>query len=205
MSTEPDPKPDLTSEASETESDAPTTEDAPQRELTPEEQLAQAAQKQQEYLNLAHRAQADLENYRKRVNREREEEKRFANQGLVTELLTVLDNLNLALESAKQSGESGPLVSGVAMVESLFRDVLRRYNVERMEDLIGQEFDPALHQALLRQPTADYPPHTIVAVLKHGYRLHDRVLRPADVAVAAPPVETTSGNEESDNSKNEGE
>src|SRR5205814_7266097 len=103
-------------------------------------------------------------------------------------LLPVLDNLERATVAAKQANETGPLVQGVAMVLTQLRDLLRRHGITPIEAL-GQSFNPNLHQAVLQQPTKEHPPFTVVNVLEQGYTLHDRVLRPASVAVAVAPPE----------------
>jgi molecular chaperone GrpE len=148
--------------------------------------LQSAEQKRDEYLDLAKRTQADFENYQKRMQRDRATELRFAQAPLATDLLGALDNLERATAAAEKAGEKGPLVQGVAMVHSQLLDVLRRHGVTRMEAL-GQPFDPNLHQAVMQQPSKDHPPMTVVLVLESGYLIHDRVLRPARVAVSVAP------------------
>jgi molecular chaperone GrpE len=148
----------------------------------------QAAEKERDqYLELAQRARADFENYQKRKERDLATERRFAQRPLAEDLLGALDNLERATAAAEKAGEKGPLVQGVAMVHSQLLDVLRRHGVTRMEAL-GQPFDPNLHQAVMQQPSKDHPPMTVVLVLEPGYLIHDRVLRPARVAVSSPPA-----------------
>ena len=101
----------------------------------------------------------------------------------VFDLLPVLDNLERTLGAAKQAGESGPLVQGVAMVQNQFLDLLKRYGITRI-DAEGKPFDPNVHQAVMQQETKDKPPNTVLQVLEHGYMNHDRVLRPAKVIVS---------------------
>jgi molecular chaperone GrpE len=105
---------------------------------------------------------------------------------MALELLPILDNFERAMEAAKQAGETGPLVQGVALVQNQILDAFRRQGITRM-DALGQHFDPHLHQAVMQQPTTTSEPNTIVQVLEHGFMLHDRVLRPASVAVACRP------------------
>ncbi len=150
--------------------------------------LQAAEQARNQYLDLATRTKADFENYQKRMQRDLATERRFAQAPLASDLLGVLDNLERATAAAEKVGEKGPLVQGVAMVHSQFLDVLRRHGVTRMEAQ-GQPFDPNLHQAVLQQPTKDQPPMTVVQVLEPGYLIHDRVLRPARVAVSVAPPE----------------
>jgi molecular chaperone GrpE len=94
----------------------------------------------------------------------------------------MLDNLDRALLAARQSGETGPLVQGVGMVQSQTLDALKRHGITRI-DSQDQPFDPNLHQAVMQQPS-DKPPNTVLQVLEQGYMLHDRVLRPARVIVS---------------------
>jgi molecular chaperone GrpE len=150
-------------------------------------QLQAAEQARDEYLAQAKRARADFENYQKRAARDQAQEKKYAIAGLAVDLLGALDNLERATAAAEQAGEQGPLVQGVALVHTMFLDALRRHGVTRIEAQ-DQPFDPNLHQAVIQVPTADKPPMTIVQVLEPGYLLHDRILRPARVGVAAPPT-----------------
>jgi molecular chaperone GrpE len=119
------------------------------------------------------------------VQRDLAEERRHAHAPFARELLPVLDNLQRALEAARQQGETGPLVQGVALVQSQLRDVFARFGITPI-DALGQPFDPNLHEAVMQVPRDDVAPGTVVQVLEPGYRLHERVLRPARVAVAAP-------------------
>lgn len=144
-----------------------------------------AEQKRDEYLDLLQRTKAEFENYQKRNQREREQERRFWHAPLARDLLPVIDNLERATEAAKKAGETGPLVQGVALVQNQLVDMLRRHGITRIEAL-GKPFDPNLHQAVMQQPSADQPPQTVLQVLEQGFMIHDRVLRPAAVVVAAP-------------------
>ena len=129
------------------------------------------------------RAQADFENYRKRVRRERDEERQFANQPLIMDLLSVVDNLQRALDAGGQASSDG-LSEGVRMVAAQIKDVLRQHNCEQIPAL-GQPFDPHLHEAVGQQPAGDKPPGTVLVEVQGGWKLHDRVIRPAHVIVAA--------------------
>jgi molecular chaperone GrpE len=149
-------------------------------------QLQSAEQKRDEYLDLAQRTRADFENYQKRMQRDLATERRFAQTPLAADLLPALDNLERATAAAEQAGEKGPLVQGVAMVHAQLLDILRRHGVTRIEAL-GQPFDPNLHQAVMQQPSKEHPPMTVVTVMEQGYMIHDRVLRPARVAVSTAP------------------
>ncbi len=149
------------------------------------ESLRTRAQERDQFLNLLQRTRADFENYQKRNQREREQERRYYHGAFAQDLLPVLDNLERATFSARQVGETGPLVQGVALVLNQLLDLLRRHGVTPI-DAEGKPFDPNLHQAVMQQPTDDVPPHTVTQVLEKGFVIHDRVLRPARVAVSVP-------------------
>jgi molecular chaperone GrpE len=129
------------------------------------------------------RTQAELENYRRRVAREMEQERRYAAMPLLRDLLPVLDNVNRAIEAAEQSDGGGGLLEGFRMVASQLEDVLRRHDCVRIEAL-DQPFDPNFHEAITQQPSGDVPPNTVIHVAQTGYQLHDRVVRPSQVIVS---------------------
>jgi molecular chaperone GrpE len=136
-----------------------------------------------QFLDLLKRTQAEFENYQKRNQREREQERRYWYGPLGLDLLPVLDNLERALAAAKQANETGPLVQGVNMVLAQFLDLLKRHGITPIEAQ-GQPFDPHQHQAVMQHPSNEVPPNTVTQVLERGFMLHDRVLRPAKVAVS---------------------
>jgi molecular chaperone GrpE len=150
-------------------------------------QLRDAEQKRDDNLQLAQRMRADLENYQKRTQRDLAVERRYAQMPLAADLLGPLDNLERATAVAQQAGDKGALAQGVTMVVAQVLDVLRRHGVTRI-DALGKELDPNVHQAVMQQPTTEYPPGTVSQVLESGYLFHDRVLRPARVAVAVEPA-----------------
>jgi len=152
------------------------------------DRLAAVEKERDQYLALAQRTQADFENYQQRVKRDQAAERRYAVGPLALDLLSALDNLDRALAAAKEAGDKGPLAQGIGMVQSQLLDALRRHGIVRIEAL-GQPFDPNLHEAMLEQPTRDAAPRSVVLVLEQGYTIHDRVLRPARVAVAVAPKE----------------
>lgn len=132
------------------------------------------------------RLTADLDALRRRAQREKEEAERYGVEKLLLELIPVLDNLERAQKHA-QLGEQG-LAEGVEMTHRMFVDALRRFGIESFS-AVGQAFDPALHEAVELRPTSEHPPNTVVEEMVRGYRLHDRLVRPAMVCVAAPPTE----------------
>jgi molecular chaperone GrpE len=150
------------------------------------ERTATLQQERDEFRNLLQRTRADFENYQKRSQRDLAQERRYWNSGLALELLPILDNFERAVAAAKQAGETGPLVQGVAMVQAQLRDVLKRHGVSSI-DALGKPFNPDLHQAVMQQPSSEYPPNTVLQVLEEGFMIHDRVLRPARVIVSTAP------------------
>jgi molecular chaperone GrpE len=145
--------------------------------------LRKKAAERDQYLDLAQRARAEFENYQKRNQREREQERQFMVGQFVLDILPVLDNIERATAAAMQAGEKGPLVQGVGLVQQQFLDLLKRYDVTRIQ-AEGKPFDASLHHALVHQPAADKPPNTVIQVVEPGYLHKDRVLRTAKVVVA---------------------
>ncbi len=145
-------------------------------------ELESLRKKAAEYLELAQRTRAEFENYQKRIQKDREQERRYMYGEFLRDLLPVLDNLERATSAAQHAGEKGPLVEGVAMVQNQFLELFKRYGVTRIEAM-DKPFDPHLHQAVMQQ-AADKPTNTIVQVLENGYLVQDRVLRPAKVIVS---------------------
>ncbi len=128
------------------------------------------------------RSEAEMDNLRRRTRRELEENAKFANQRLLVDLMEVVDNLQRALGVANQAAE-GALVAGVQMVAVQFEDVLKRHGCERVPT-VGQAFDPNVHEAI-QMVACESAAGSIVQEVRSGYRLHDRLIRPAQVIVAA--------------------
>jgi molecular chaperone GrpE len=150
--------------------------------------LRQAEEQARENLDRWQRAQADLSNFRRRTQFEREEQEKYATASLVAALLPVLDSFDRAWQSLPGQLRRLTWLSGVAMIHSQLRGTLERIGLTEIE-AEGQPFDPTVHEAVDREE-GDGPPH-VVAVLQAGYRLHDRVLRP--VLVKAGPKPKDSG------------
>lgn len=129
------------------------------------------------------RTLADFDNFRKRSERERQELRRYALLEPMRELLTVADNLDLALSA---QGSADDLKRGVEMIQRQMRELLRRFGVTEVA-AVGQPFDPTVHEAVSREESADVKAPTVTAELRRGYRMHDRLLRPSMVKVAVPP------------------
>ena len=135
------------------------------------------------------RAQAELENYKRRTTKEHADSLKYALAPLVKEIAAVLDNLERAAEHARQNqGEpANALLDGIEMVIKQMVEAFARCGVSRIE-AEGQPFDPNLHEALTVVESDDHPENQVVAVLQSGYLLHERVVRPARVSVAKKPT-----------------
>jgi molecular chaperone GrpE len=129
---------------------------------------------------------AELENFKKRANREKDEAIRFANEALVKDLLPVVDNLERAVAHSKDGGNGKPLVEGVEMVLRGFFDILAKHGVIPIS-AVGQPFDPQKHEAMAQVESTTYDPNTVIEEYHKGYLLRDRLLRPALVSVAKTP------------------
>jgi molecular chaperone GrpE len=150
--------------------------------------VAKLEQEKKENFDKYLRAVADLENYRKRGKRDLDDARAEAKTKVLKEMLPVVDNLERAVEHAEKSGEPGAVVDGVRLVLRQFLTSFERVDVTPV-DAANQPFDPNLHEAISQQETDEFPPGTVVQVLQRGYRLGDRLLRPALVVVAkAKPV-----------------
>ena len=130
------------------------------------------------------RLTADFDNFRKRAQREKDEARQFANQGLLEKLLPVLDNFEMALTAVKDADPS--VRDGVQMILDQLLGVLKESGVEPV-DAMGQPFDPNLHEALSQEETTEVEEGTEVQQVQRGYKLNDRLVRPARVVVAKAP------------------
>lgn len=161
------------------------TPDGPDAEvLDPVELKRQLDDKQDRLL----RAIAEADNIRRRAQRDKEEFARFANEALLRDIIPILDNFDRALGAARDAGETSKVVEGVELIQRELLRVLERSGLTRYSAL-GQRFDPNRHEAAARVVSATEPPDTVVGEIVSGYLLHGRVLRPAQVAVAAAPDE----------------
>jgi molecular chaperone GrpE len=132
------------------------------------------------------RAVAELSNYRKRAEKDREDALRYANAGLVKSLLPVLDNLQRVVASAQEHPENtAAVLDGVKLTLESFKKAMAEHHVVQIEAQ-GQPFDPAVHEAMMQQPSAEYDKPTVLQVFQDGFRLFDRVIRPARVVVSRP-------------------
>ena len=151
------------------------------------EDLTARAAKAEEHWDRYVRAVAELDNYRKRVARERTELIQQANERLIRELLPVLDNFEAALTTAGNAAQLEAFKAGVAMILNQLRQVLAAAGVQEI-DATGQPFDPAQHEAVAHQETRAVPEGHVLQQTRKGYRLNGRLLRPASVVVAKAPA-----------------
>ncbi len=133
------------------------------------------------------RAAADLENYKKRAQKEKEEVQRFGSEKLLKDLLPVMDNLDRAIDAAAKSPDIDSFQKGVVMTRKSFESTLERHGVKSFSAR-GQVFDPRLHEAMQQVETAEVPAGHVAHEVLRGYQLHDRLVRPALVVVARAPT-----------------
>jgi molecular chaperone GrpE len=149
-------------------------------------ELAEIEHKADEYLRLAQRTQADFINYRRRVEDERAQQAREANVAYIQRLLPVLDDFERALANAGPAEIESNWGKGIQLVERNLRGLLAADEVQRIA-AEGAEFDPREHEGVGSQPSAEVPEGHVLHVVRQGYRKGERVIRPAQVIIAAPP------------------
>jgi molecular chaperone GrpE len=174
-----------TTTSSEDQATAPegATEDTAPPPETPETKLEAAERQAKENHERFLRAAAELDNFRKRKEREVSELRKYANQTLLRELLGVVDNLERALAASKENGEPEGLMEGVHMTLKELLKIFDQFRVKPIESL-QQPFDPNLHEAVMQEPSDAVPANTVLKELQKGYMLRDRLLRPAMVVVS---------------------
>jgi molecular chaperone GrpE len=158
----------------------------PENATVPAENVADAQAEAAKWKDHAARNQAELENYRKRVAREREDDIKRARAGLLEDLLPVLDNFELGMLEVRKGDPKSPIVVGMEMIERQLKDFMTSAGVEAIE-AIGAPFDPNLHEAVSQEPSKDVPEGKIIRQLRKGYKLRDRLLRAAMVVVSKGP------------------
>lgn len=188
-----------TAERAAVDEEAPTQqwsavdEDAPRIDaaIAAAEELEAARREAADWKGRAYRATADLDNVRRRFAKEREDLRRFAVEGLLKDMLPIVDNLERAVAHAETNGTEG-LVDGVKLVLRQFQQTLAGKGAEPFE-VLGQPFDPQLHEAMTEMPSTEYPPGHVASVFQRGWKLNGRLVRPAMVIVAKAPDEPAAG------------
>ena len=176
---------DTESKAKESASDALTAQEARIEAL--EEENKRLAKELSDEKESFLRKVADMDNYRKRLVREKEAAIQFANERLLNDLIPILDDFERAIDAGEQSGDIGAYADGVKLIQKRLLDVLdRNWGLKRMDDLIGKEFSPHEHEAMMMEEGEHFDTETVLAELQKGYYLHDRVLRTAKVKVGKP-------------------
>jgi molecular chaperone GrpE len=171
-------------EPQETETE-PMAEEAPSKVDEKEELKKSLEEANEKYVRLY----ADFENYKKIAARNKEELLRYANDDLMTDVLTVIDHLELALQHTEESEGPNPLAEGVELTLKELRNILEKHGLVTI-DALGKPFDPAVHHAMSQIETEDAEVNTVVKEFRKGYMLKERVLRAAMVGVAKKPPET---------------
>jgi molecular chaperone GrpE len=147
------------------------------------DQLTQLKAELAKYKDIALRSVADLDNYRKRMAREKDDAIRYANTGFLERLIPILDNFELGLQAAKAGGGHSAVQDGLMMVFKQLQDFLVSCGVETI-DATGQHFDPNVHEAIAQEQNAEVEEGFVIRQLRKGYRLKDRLIRPANVVVS---------------------
>jgi molecular chaperone GrpE len=133
------------------------------------------------------RSQAEFENYRKRAQRDAADERKYAALPVIRDMLSVADNLELAIQAAEKDPGAAKVLEGVRMVLTQFNAVLEQHQAKRIEGT-GLPFDPNRHEAVMQEPSNDLPAGMVTRIVRSGYQLHDRVIRPAQVFVSKGPA-----------------
>jgi len=165
---------------------APQAAPAPTAELPPDPMVALAAERDK-LKDQALRTLADFDNYRKRTQREKQDEYRRGKEEVLRDLLPVFDNLERAASSARPDADVAAIATGIKMVLKLFEDTLTRVGGKRVV-AVGTPFDPNVHEAIAQIDSAEHPAGTIAQEFVPGYQLGERLLRPAMVAVSKGPA-----------------
>ncbi len=174
-------------------------EDIAPVDVSPEEELQQVKKELSEYKDKYIRLYAEFENYKKRVQKDRTELIKYGSEPLMIELLTVLDNLEMALSHANEHSSIESLIQGVELTLKEFRKVLGKFGVKEIE-AVGKPFNPEFHHAMAQVERADVEDKTVVEEYRKGYTYNDKVIRPSLVAVSKKVSQEGTSSEE--NQKN---
>ena len=166
----------------------PAAEQTPEPETAPLDPREAALAEATKWKDVAARSQAELDNYRKRMAREKSDAIKYANASLLGELLPVLDNFQMGLDAAKADGEDSIIARGMEMVRKQLDDFLTNTGAVEIP-AVGETFDPNQHEAISQQFSDEVPEGQIISQIRAGYRLHDRLLRAPNVVVSKGPEE----------------
>jgi len=151
--------------------------------LSPEEEIESLKQALADKQDNLFRLSAEFENYKKRLDKDKDNICKFANESLIKDLIPVIDNLDLAMQHAEDNADFNTLKEGIAITLKEFLSILDKNGLTQL-DAQGEIFDPNLHEAVSQEETKDVPPNTVVRELKKGYLLKERLLRPSMVIVS---------------------
>ena len=181
-----------------------TEEEATSSNLSLEEQLEEANREREQFKNAMQRAQADLVNYRRRVEEEREDLLKYSNSRLLVMLLPVLDEFNMALGQAPNDDAPESWVEGIRLIHRKLHSLIESEGVTRIE-AESKSFDPLEHEALAQQESPEHEDGQVMMVVRDGYKLRGRLLRPAQVIVAQKVKANAQTSDEDGKSSKEGE
>ena len=161
---------------------------SPEEDLTPgadggEDTLAKLQTELAQHRDETLRQRADLENARKRLQREKDDAVKYANGALLERLLPIVDNFEMGMMEARKAGEGSAVFVGMSMVQKQLEDFLREQGMQTI-DAVGQKFDPNLHEALGEEPSGEVPEGHVTRQLRKGYKLRDRLIRAANVFIS---------------------
>lgn len=162
--------------------------DATAAEVSLQDELEEARRKADEHHEKVLRMQAEMENLRKRAERDVSNAHKYAIEKFASELLAVKDSLELGLDAGE--AEAAKLQEGTALTLKVLVSALQKFAIEEV-DPVGEAFDPNLHQAMTTQESREHEPNTVIQVMQKGYTLHERLLRPAMVIVSRAPEESS--------------
>ncbi len=157
-----------------------------------QEELAQARKEAQEHYDKLLRLAAEFENYKRRMEREQQTARKYAEESLLKELLPSLDNLERAAEEARKAGEQGALLQGVEMTRKGLLATLEKFGLVPI-DSVGQPFDPSFHEALTMEASDEVPANHVLREFQKGYQYKERLLRAAKVVVSSGPAGSQAG------------
>ncbi|MFW5777336.1 MAG: nucleotide exchange factor GrpE [Spirochaetota bacterium] len=190
--------PDANSEAETADVDAPSESEG---EVAPENTVEQLELELADLRNQLLRKSADFDNYRKRMQREKEEFAAYANRELLQDIVPIIDDFERAIKSGEESEDFSSFHDGIVMIEKQFTSMLeRKWKLQRF-DSEGEEFDPQRHEAMMTEDSSEVEHPTVLEDFQKGYLLNERVLRPAKVKVAMPVAAETEAAEESEDSE----
>ena len=167
----------------------PVADAAPAEAAPTPDPLAELQAEVEKWKDTALRTAAELDNFRKRSSRDMQDARAYANADLLRGLLPILDTFEMGLDAARAESENSIVFQGLKMVQGMFGNFLRDLGVEEIP-AEGKVFDPNLHEALSSEPSSTVPDHTVLRVQRRGYKLKDRLLRPANVVVSSGASQT---------------